>query len=269
MAMQVAVQDDTVLTVELHDMSLEMVNLWKQLFSRVLPLTVEVHAGQARPVIPADYAVNVDHGHQIENEITSQEVGLRLVIICKKVNESFHNKRTVTFPRMNACSDDYSFACCHFFSCAKGGYLQEVLLVTCQGFAQFGPGNILAPQGVIHQQVKVSFQVGVAVWIAIGEKNCLVGLKVIRKFQRVVESRVTYLISEKVVLKIADVYAITVPCAVMVLVTLGQDTHTVVEQAAALCVVDDIEGNCAWIFCNAPEKKPLVVTLRVDIILQR
>jgi len=60
-----------VLTVELHDMSLEMVNLWKQLFSRVLPLTVEVHAGQARPVIPADYAVNVDHGHQIENEITS------------------------------------------------------------------------------------------------------------------------------------------------------------------------------------------------------
>jgi hypothetical protein len=52
-------------------MSLEMVNLWKQLFSRVLPLTVEVHAGQARPVIPADYAVNVDHGHQIENEITS------------------------------------------------------------------------------------------------------------------------------------------------------------------------------------------------------
>ncbi len=55
----------------------------------------------------------------------------------------------------------------------------------------------------------------------------------------------------------------------MVLVTLGQDTHTVVEQAAALCVVDDIKGNCAWIFCNTPEKKPLVVTLRVDVILQR
>jgi hypothetical protein len=87
--------------------------------------------------------------------------------------------------------------------------------------------------------------------------------------QRVVESGVTYLISEKVVLKIADICAIAVPCAIVKLVTLGQDTHTVVKQAAALCVVDDVEGNFAWTFCNAPEKKPLVVTLRVDVILQR
>jgi hypothetical protein len=40
----------------------------------------------------------------------------------------------------------------------------------------------------------------------------------------------------------------------MVLVTLGQNTHTVVEQAAAFCVVDDIEGNCAWIFATHRKK---------------
>lgn len=69
MTMQVAVEGHWVLSVELADLSLEIVNLWKQTLTRVLPLSVQVHAGQTRPIVTIDYTVDIDHRHQIENEV--------------------------------------------------------------------------------------------------------------------------------------------------------------------------------------------------------
>ena len=69
MTMQVAVEDHWVLSVELADLSFEIKDLWKQTLTRVLPLSVKVHAGQARPVIPTDYPVDVNHRNQIKHEV--------------------------------------------------------------------------------------------------------------------------------------------------------------------------------------------------------
>ena len=69
MTMQVTVEDHWVLSVELADLLFEIKDLWKQTLTRVLPLSVKVHSGQARPVIPTDYPVDVNHRNQIKHEV--------------------------------------------------------------------------------------------------------------------------------------------------------------------------------------------------------
>lgn len=52
-----------------------MVYRWMVFFVWIMPLTVQVYGAEIAPVVAYDDPIDIEHGHDIENKIVSEQFG--------------------------------------------------------------------------------------------------------------------------------------------------------------------------------------------------
>lgn len=77
----------------------------------VLPLSVQVVSRQRGPVVADHHPVGVQHGHDLEDVLFAEELGV-LVVAGQEFNHAFHDEAGLGLPGVHAAGDEYAFSLC-------------------------------------------------------------------------------------------------------------------------------------------------------------
>ena len=88
---EVSEDEKLALLHEAVDHLLRVVNGRMEHLRWCFPASIQIAAGQRAPVISVDDTVRVQHGDHLEDEVLSENLGLRDVRACQKVKRTFHH----------------------------------------------------------------------------------------------------------------------------------------------------------------------------------
>ena len=206
------------------------------------PASVQVVAPQVAPGVPIHHAVDVDHGHDLEDVLFPQFPG-SYRWTHQIVDDAFHHVTSARFPRMHSRRENYRFLLLHLFSRVEGRDSEEVGRVSCQTLAEHLPLDVLVSDGILHELVEVALQVRVSVRVAVRQVTRIV--VVVEGDGESQGEVVEGALALEAVGVVADVGALSRPALVVALsvdLRVAEWFHPVVVQTVRLQQVYDVES---------------------------
>ena len=107
-AVQIKHKEDLAVILEALDHVLESISCGLHLARRVDPTPVDVHSSQVTAGVSVDDSIWVEHGHDLEDKVVSEDFGVQTGA-CEIVQNAFHHPRGSGFARMNPRTNDNTF----------------------------------------------------------------------------------------------------------------------------------------------------------------
>ena len=185
---------------------------------RSLPSSVQITACERAPVISIDDPINIDHRNHFKHEIVPQDLSLRVIRICQKIQDSFHHPGSNRFswvsPRSNNCSLLLDFTILRSNS-------QVVAFIPCKGGTEVSDNTEFGFLWVPLNGLEVVLQLCVGVRVTIGEIDfILIILKIVLKGQSVVTLVILEVLSSDTIGIIGDVRCSSEPPYILLLSSL-------------------------------------------------
>lgn len=277
MAMEICVHVDHSVFLSLRDHLLGSHNFWS-VGRRVSPLPVQIEASQAGPLVSVDDSVRVQHRHDLEDEVVSQELSTLTFLLKEEVHCSLEHVRGNGFARVSTSRNHDRFSPGQLLLAAiviRNNQLWTI--VACNGLAEHtlpGKHRVLR---CAHLGLQIVHQVSVCVWVAVCDVH-LVSIVVEDDFEgqrRLVARNAIRL--EHMVLEVLDIEPIAIPSDVG---GLGQRRrvkerlHALLVLAVVVLEVIDIEPVLRILHdIGDPEVEPLLgfggarIALHVEVVL--
>jgi hypothetical protein len=247
-----------------------VINGWLHLTRGVNPAPVQVDSGKVASGVAVDDPVGVEHGHHLEDEVVSQDLGVQ-TWPCEVVEDTLHHPAGTGLARMDPRRDADALPILDGIGLAlERCDHQHVAVVARDCLAQGATPHTVLALGVRLQNVEVPLKVSVSIGITMREvDSVLVMLEAALPGQGVVVPRI---LSLHRVLVVADVTSCSDPPTPRLLgggLGVHQWPHAMIIERVWLDEVDNIEPIIlSSLRVGHAEVVPLSVASRVVIWLQ-
>ena len=144
--------------------------------ARVVVAPVQVHPAQAAPVVAVDDSVWVEHGHDLEDEVVSQDLRVR-VVAAQEPHRSSDHEAAVALSGVNAGAEHDGGASGHLVGVRRSGRDgQELAAVAGESQANVASADesfaLVFRRGPFQNRRYILLEIGVSVRETVSEK-CL------------------------------------------------------------------------------------------------
>lgn len=271
MAMKITVQMNLILLKEVWNHLFQVINFWMKVFGRVLPTFIEVISRNVWSVVTMNYPIRVEHWDNFEDKVLTKFFCL-FISWQKKFNDAITHIRRYTFTRVYP-GRNYNIPFVKFlvrvFFCNR----QQFDIIACKrltkrrSMAYSLQVRIVLNFGDIRLQICISIRIWVSKvnLVFVVQKGILEGKCEVRfVLQRA---------SGIPIFIVFNILSCPVPTEILLLrllVTINHYLHTHLVQRVLLVFIQYVKPHLVRLkSVRHLEKKPLRVSICVDVILQQ